>query len=106
LSFQEFSQQVDGSDGSAPVAPGQNVVYAPKKPTYSSGADEVEEDGNDESLFINFISMVINCFCCCQDFITEKERIVLPSAPRASRGPAYDDQEIPREPPFQVGIWV
>ena len=32
------------------------------------------------------------------------EKIVLPSAPRAARGPAYDDSEIPREPPFIAHI--
>jgi hypothetical protein len=42
LSFQEFTAQIEG-DGAASA--GQNVVYAPKKPTFSSWADEVEEDG-------------------------------------------------------------
>lgn len=36
--------------------------------------------------------------------ITAKERIVLPTAPRAARGPAYDDAQIPRSPPFQANI--
>lgn len=36
--------------------------------------------------------------------ITAKERIILPSAPRASRGPAYDDSQIPRAPPFTANI--
>ncbi|XP_021952544.1 eukaryotic translation initiation factor 4B isoform X2 [Folsomia candida] len=84
LSFQEFSARVDGD-----TTPSGNVVYAPgKKPasgggmSMSSWADEVEED----------------------DFITTKERIVLPTAPRASRGPAYEDAQIPKVPPFQANI--
>jgi len=38
------------------------------------------------------------------DFLLEKEKIVLPSAPRSVRGPAYNDAEIPKEPPFTAHI--
>lgn len=76
LSLQEFTARLD--EGQA-AAPGQNVIYAPKKQSVvSSWADEVEED----------------------ELITAKERIILPSAPRAARGPAYDDSEIPKQAPF------
>lgn len=38
------------------------------------------------------------------ELITEKERIVLPSAPRSARGPAYDDGQIPRIPPYKAHL--
>lgn len=82
MSLQEFTSTIDGGAGSAPVGAGQNVLYADKKPTMSNWADEVEEDG---SFF-------------------DRERIILPSAPRAVRGPAYDDNEIPRNPPFTAHL--
>lgn len=78
LSLQEFTASLESSPSA-----GQNVVYAPsRKSAVSSWADEVEED----------------------ELITAKERIVLPSAPRAARGPAYDDTMIPRVAPFTVHL--
>ncbi|ODM94439.1 Eukaryotic translation initiation factor 4B [Orchesella cincta] len=85
MSLQDFAMRVEEGTGAPTPGTGQNVVYAekkPKMPVMSSWADEVEEDG---SFF-------------------EKERIILPSAPRAARGPAYADHEIPSNPPFTAHL--
>lgn len=85
MSLGDFVNKVEEGTGAPTAGAGQNIVYADKKkgmPTMSSWADEVEEDG---AFF-------------------EKERIILPSAPRASRGPAYADHEIPQNPPFTAHL--
>ncbi|CAG7709102.1 unnamed protein product [Allacma fusca] len=79
LSLQDFNQLLDDKK----LGSGQNVVYAPKKKEMSSWADEVEDD---------------------DAFVYEKEKIYLPSAPRASRGPAVDDSQIPREAPYTAHL--
>lgn len=86
MSLAEFTSKVEEGTGAPTAGAGQNIVYADKKakmPMMSRWADEEEDDGA---------------------FVVEKERILLPSAPRASRGPAYADAEIPQHPPFTAHL--
>lgn len=86
MSLAEFTSKVEEGTGAPTAGAGQNIVYAEKKakmPMMSRWADEEEDDGA---------------------FSIEKERILLPSAPRASRGPAYADAEIPQNPPFTAHL--
>ena len=41
---------------------------------------------------------------CVPDDILNTERVVLPTAPKASRGPDVDPDRIPSEPPFTVRV--
>ncbi|CAG0886219.1 unnamed protein product [Darwinula stevensoni] len=67
------------ADNNEDPGDGRAVVHVPKK-SYS-WADEVDDDD-----------------------VLNTERVVLPTAPKASRGPDVDPDRIPSEPPFTVRV--
>merc|ERR1712226_1109098 len=72
------------SKGSANGGPDTTTVVMPS----ASWADEMDEDDNSSS----------------RGYGNKPETFVLPTAPRAARGPDMSDDRIPREPPFTAYI--
>merc|ERR1712226_44269 len=72
------------SKGSANGGPDTTTVVMPS----ASWADEMDEDDNSSS----------------KGYATKPEAFVLPTAPRAARGPDMSDDRIPKDPPYTAYI--
>jgi len=90
VSLSEFLSDDHGGSRS-----GEAVVMAPSK---SSWADEMEEG----TILKNMICSILLTSVCVE--AVYKEKLLLPTAPRAARGSDIDEGKIPNAPPYTAYI--